>query len=758
MRHFRTVLFTVILTVLMAISVLGATVRVINIKLNYDGQTVDYREKEVFVVVDGNTLTGLDVPAVIIDSRTLVPLRAIFEAMGAQVSWNGSTQMITAVFDDGDVVAMCIDNKAGLVNGNAFNMDVAPKIINDRTMVPVRAIAEAVGANVQWDDSTRTVNITSYVIGSEDDSQNGGNNGSSNSNTENNSGGGTDSNKVTDLSHVDTSEIDTSVSSNTENEVRVTNVTIDGNDTYTIKTSGKIWQYKYATVLKTKVAVDIYGGNIAVNSTNITVNHDPVERIRVAQNAMTPNKIVRVVFDLKSEAGSYTVTKSADGTSIIVKFGSSSSVDPGSPVIGEGSGGTVMPPDNTGEDDLGNELNSISKVTLKDDGENDILTINGDETPDYKIFTLNNPYRIVIDIANSSKNVSMLPDAQDAHYIKNIRMSQFTDSSTRIVLEAVSGTEYKSSTGSGYVRLTLAKNAVEVSENIVNDGKTVKFTAADGLKASAITKEYDPYTGKTIVYLNGDYSSTYGSKTLSYSNGNAEASYISSAVFSTVGSKTRITLTPSLIAEYEIYESGGYIYIDLVDPRTVYDAVVVIDAGHGGKMPGAIVNGVYEKDITLDIAKRIYELFKGSSTKVYVTRLTDCHVDNYKRAFMANAGADMFVSIHCNSISGDVEIYGTETLYAPHSGEGNGLLTSYQFANVLQKNVTAAAGTYSRSIKNRSDLIVLNRTTVPAVLVETGFMTDNNDMALINSPNGRQKFANGIYQGINETVRSYKFR
>ncbi len=280
----------------------------------------------------------------------------------------------------------------------------------------------------------------------------------------------------------------------------------------------------------------------------------------------------------------------------------------------------------------------------------------------------------------------------------------------------------------------------------------------DGLKASAITKEYNPYTGKTIVYLNGDYSDSYKNKTLTYSNSNPQSSYIASAAFSSANGKTKIVLTPSLIDEYKIYESGGYIYIDQVDPRTVYDAVVVIDAGHGGSMPGAVVNGVYEKDVTLDIAKRVYSDFSGSNVKVYVTRFTDTDVDNYKRAYMANAGADMFVSIHCNSISGSVEIDGTETLYAPHSGEGNGSLTSYQLATVIQKYVTNVAGTYNRGVKNRSDLIVLNKTTVPAVLLETGFMTDSGDMSLINSASGRQKFADAIYKAIKEIVKNYDYR
>ena len=101
---------------------------------------------------------------------------------------------------------------------------------------------------------------------------------------------------------------------------------------------------------------------------------------------------------------------------------------------------------------------------------------------------------------------------------------------------------------------------------------------------------------------------------------------------------------------------------------------------------------------------------------------------------------------------------GTETLYAPHSGEGNGDLTSYTLASTLQKYVTNVVGTYNRGVKNRSDLIVLKRTTVPAALVETGFMTDSKDMSLLTSENGRQQFANAIAQAIKEVVNQYNFR
>lgn len=779
MKGLKMFIMTVLITLLMTVCAFGETVRVVKLDLTYDGKTVEYREQEVHVIVDGKELQNLDMPAVIIDSRTLVPLRAIFESMGAKVSWDSGTQKITAEFDDGDTVIMFINNKAGVVNGNAFNMDVAPKIINDRTMVPVRAVAEAVGADVTWNDATRTVNIYSYVIGGdgagdktsssgdssssdttsgENDSSNTGSTtdtGNSQTGGENTSGDTVieqDPQKVTDLSHVDSAEIDMAAGGTAVNEVNVTSVDINGNDSYTIKTSGKIWQYRYATVLGTKVAVDIYGGSLAVSSTSIAVNDAPVQQVRVAQYAVEPYKIVRVVFDLTETAGDYSVTKSADGTSITVHFGKEPVVEPGqtdNPVIGGDDGsGTII-------DD---GLYSITDIKYAKEGDSETVMIYGDENISYNIFTLSNPYRIVIDMDKSIKDVAAMPDTSGSKYISSIRMSQFTEDSTRVVIDVADGVEYSSSVGNKYVKLTITKPDVQITQSLINDGRTIRFTKTNGLTVSKITKSYDPYSGNTVISLNGNYGSVYENKTLTYSSSNDELAYISSAKFSTSNGNTTITVTPSLIAEYNIYENGDYIYIDMVDPKTVYDAVVLIDAGHGGNQPGAIVNGVYEKDINLDIAKRVYDLFSGSNVKIYVTRLTDKTVDNYKRAYMANYGADMFISIHCNSISGASSISGTETLYTPHSGEGNGELTSYTLASTLQKYVSNVVGTNNRGVKNRSDLIVLKRTTVPAALIETGFMTNSGDLAVLTSASGRQKYANAIYQAINEVINKYNYR
>lgn len=111
------------------------------------------------VFVDGIQIS-FDQQPIIQDDRTLVPLRGVFEALGATVYWNNDTRSVTA-YKDGTTVELAIGSSAMYVNGQPKYLDVAGQIINDRTMVPLRAISEAFGAVVYWDNDTRTVRVYS---------------------------------------------------------------------------------------------------------------------------------------------------------------------------------------------------------------------------------------------------------------------------------------------------------------------------------------------------------------------------------------------------------------------------------------------------------------------------------------------------------------------------------------------------------------------------------------------------------------------
>lgn len=102
--------------------------------------------EDIKVMLDG-TVLSFDVPPQIINDRTMVPMRAIFEALGATVDWSSDTKTITAKKENTTVITS-IGNKTISVNNSLSEIDVAPCIIDDRTLVPVRFISEALGCNV----------------------------------------------------------------------------------------------------------------------------------------------------------------------------------------------------------------------------------------------------------------------------------------------------------------------------------------------------------------------------------------------------------------------------------------------------------------------------------------------------------------------------------------------------------------------------------------------------------------------------------
>ena len=119
--------------------------------------TDENKQLLVKVVLNGNRIL-FDQQPIIENGRTLVPLRKIFEALGASVEWDQNTKTVTSVKDDTKIV-LTIGDSIMYVNGNPVKLDVPGKIVNNRTLVPARAVAEGFNCNVDWDNDTRTVII-----------------------------------------------------------------------------------------------------------------------------------------------------------------------------------------------------------------------------------------------------------------------------------------------------------------------------------------------------------------------------------------------------------------------------------------------------------------------------------------------------------------------------------------------------------------------------------------------------------------------
>ena len=112
------------------------------------------------VNINGMAVVFADQTPVIVDGRTLVPVRGVFEELGFEVDWNPDTR--TAILESADfLVLIPIDSEVFTTNGEEFTLDVPAQIINGRTMLPIRAVVASVGYDVDWDSHTRTVLITS---------------------------------------------------------------------------------------------------------------------------------------------------------------------------------------------------------------------------------------------------------------------------------------------------------------------------------------------------------------------------------------------------------------------------------------------------------------------------------------------------------------------------------------------------------------------------------------------------------------------
>lgn len=178
--------------------------------------------------------------------------------------------------------------------------------------------------------------------------------------------------------------------------------------------------------------------------------------------------------------------------------------------------------------------------------------------------------------------------------------------------------------------------------------------------------------------------------------------------------------------------------------------LVVLDAGHNYDTTdtGAVGNGLREQDITYQIAAKVKPLLEKNGFTVIMTRnkLTDnVSVESVVaslqgRCDIANeAGADLFLSIHCNAGGGN----GTETYYYTDSEEGEVL------AEVIQDNVVDLVGLHDRGIKS-AGFMVLGYTEMVAALLETGFIDDARDAAKLSNESAQQAFAEGIARGICE--------
>lgn len=170
---------------------------------------------------------------------------------------------------------------------------------------------------------------------------------------------------------------------------------------------------------------------------------------------------------------------------------------------------------------------------------------------------------------------------------------------------------------------------------------------------------------------------------------------------------------------------------------------IMVDPGHGGSDPGASGNGLVEKEIVLDVSKRLNSKLTNSMSKVLMTRTGDTYPSLDQRVNQANkSGADIFVSIHVNSYTTSSP-NGTETWWNSTYASADSKL----LAEEIQKEMVKTLGTTDRGVKHGS-FKVITSTQIPSVLVEIAFISNPDDAKMLADSSFRHKAAEAIYRGI----------
>jgi len=412
---------------------------------------------------------------------------------------------------------------------------------------------------------------------------------------------------------------------------------------------------------------------------------------------------------------------------------------------------------------------------------------------DYKIFRLANPARIVIDLYDNVVESKEVEEPNGRLYTK-IRTGQYDKTTARIVLEIPENVDFESKVDGNSITLKLSYSGIKnlaltgdvgsfsikltgtgirekfeknMTDIIIEDDRGMKsFTfvfpngiidlgngkleVGDNVMKSvatltsgksaflSITRQRDDVQYKISYTSNSDeviiesYTGT-GNRTGPDGNtnpGTDTGTDTGNDTGNETGSKTESESKP---------ETGKNPDTGDTQNPVPGGKLVVLDAGHGGTDPGAAY-GKEEKWYNLDITLRLEKLLKAKGVNVKLTRSTDVFVGLDERAEMANEwGADVFISIHNNALM--KAMHGTMTFYYPTSYKGK------EYATIIQNDLLRNLGSNDLGVKS-ANFVVLKKTKMPAVLVEIGCLTNDEELARLNTEEYRQKAAESLCESI----------
>ena len=666
---------------------------------------------EIKLVINGTELANLPAPPVIYNDSTLVPAREVFEHLGASVKWEGDARRVIINYGE-HALTMVIGERAAYLNGVETEMRVPPMIINEKTMIPLRFPAECFGFEVAWREDERAAYIYApppvIKIPEPDPNEN------PSESAENHIFDPGVPALAQDISAVD-------IEFAPHPETTITSLLAPNENfsaSYTAVAASPITGAEWFLLSDNRLVVDILNSVCDIYAPFYIDASVPVDGIRASQFSEEPN-VTRIVFDLAG-AAEYSISLSADRKALTVSFSQT----------------------------------FVTDVLFATDGYADTVTVFGTGAPVVHLVPQNNPDRIEILIANAIMRANV-DEHHAGAYVNRITTSQREGriGCVEARVDSFSSYEIEYSPNAATVRF-FASTLRNINYEPLR--RSIILPKSSGLSMDAAMIRH------TNDYLNNRYTLTLpvdAARIIGQGELITNDYYVKSVLVSQdPAGFTQLVVNEARANAYAVSEDAENYYIDIRLPREVAPHIVVLDPGHGGSDPGTITGGAREKDINLSIVKKVMDLFNGHPSIIaYSTRLSDVSMTREDRAAFANAIGDLFVSVHCNSVARDTAPNGIETWYHPHENDAALGFSCRQFAEIMNRNLVNHLQSNNRGLKS-DEIVVLVETTMPAVLLEVGFLSNPAEFVRLNDETYQWLIAQAIYRGINEAFSVYSPR
>ena len=735
-----------------------------------DGNKFAYFGTKADVTIDGKKVNPGKMPGIIIDNITMLRAKRVFadSAIKAKYKYDSSSKTVTLT-KDGKKLVMTIGETTAYLNGNPIKMDIAPMLVTNHdngttyVMVPGSFTASCLGYDYMWNKAEKTsvIRTREEVVEEEtdDSEQSENNNEDKNPDSSNEGSSGPDQD----------------------------NAAPELGDEGVITDPGTVIRQWSSDNNVIGISNNVHEINGPSNTT------EPLGSISTNFNSVSTGKINMETFQFSSNAPYGRISSSFSNQTITLRIPNMSCSKQTYQVNGYMSSLVnsistsydsknemaiielrVLSKDITYDISLSNDrmslfvniyANSLKSAVVGTNHTGDYLTLTGIRPMEVTVTNQGGILLLELPYTVNGLGDQYLP-TNNAKFMEQIFFTSPVYR-TQIYIEIKEGTQYYIAENGNHFTIVFHSSGTIIEPEIpVEPSKPtkpgdidpsnyeIKIPIPSGIDRSDVDDE-DYYLKKQFVILiDGDHRNYYKSKQVSV-NSNVVSDV---SVSLNKSYQTEIRFTTTKLQGYEYVMDDSYIYVHIDKPRNIYKNIVVLDPGHGGPARGAYYFNTNEKDLNFKMLYTIGKKYFNSDTsniKAYYTRTSDVDVDLYDRAaFAKEVGADLFVSLHMNA-STSSSAQGTEVYYSESNNSYNKAgLNSKILATTLVNNLSEVMGTKNRGI-NSAKFVVVYRNTVPAVLVELGFMSNREDFNKISNEKYQEQAMKTIYETLCDIFNKY---